>query len=461
MTLEALKTEMESEVLPAKKTSTAVIPSSATHTAPTARAKNPTSTEPLSPGLHGPYGAHAALILTTSLVALPSPLASLWGGGADGSAAPVLVASSLWTALTTALWFQTRRIQKARSPEKSLERLSAALLLTDVLGLTSLLSLSGAAQNPFTMLYFVPITQATFVARAWTFPVAAAAVTGFGFLLNQTAATLRPHLNHPHHAHFFDHVQGMAIALAVSGVFVTVFVRRIAQELNLRNQAIERLSQKRSEERIAIALGALAAGAGHELGSPLGSIQLLVEELPHLRSDEQTGAISTIVGEVQRMKKIVHSMSASQLSADVVQSDPWPLSLLAADLSNLGVHLKTLNDASTTQPRSVLAQILRELIRNAYSAKSDAHVTVEFELKNAALCIAVADDGPGMSAEDLAHACEPFVSHAKSTGLGLFLAKVHVEQLGGQLELTSEPGQGTRAALHLPIHPPLSPLRLR
>jgi two-component system sensor histidine kinase RegB len=309
------------------------------------------------------------------------------------------------------------------------------------------------------MLYFVPITQATFVARAWTFPVAAAAVTGFGFLLNQTAATLRPHLNHAHHSHFFDHVQGMAIALAVSGVFVTVFVRRIAQELSLRNKAIERLSQKRSEERIAIALGALAAGAGHELGSPLGSIQLLVEELPHLRSDEQADAISTIVGEVQRMKKIVHSMSASQLSADVVQSDPWPLSLLGEDVKSLGVHLKTSSDVSTTQPRSVLAQILRELIRNAYSAKSDAHVTVEFELKTAALGIAVTDDGPGMSAEDLAHACEPFVSHAKSTGLGLFLAKVHVEQLGGQLELTSEPGQGTKAALLLPIHPPLSPLR--
>lgn len=449
---------MEKEVPLAKKTSIAATPSSVMHTVSMPPAKKLTGTEASSPGLSGPYGAHAALILTASLVALPSPLASLWGGSADGSPGPVLLASSIWTVLTTTLWFQSRRVQKARSSEKALARLSAALLMTDVLGLTALLSLSGAAQNPFTMLYFVPITQATFVARAWTLPVASVAVAGFGFLLTQTAAALRPHLNHPHHAHFFDHVQGMAIALAVSGVFITVFVRRISQELSLRNQAIERLSQKRSEERIAIALGALAAGAGHELGSPLGSIQLLVQELPHLKATDHSDAIATIVGEVQRMKKIVHSMSGGQLSADVVQSDPWQLSLLTEDVGDLGVKSEAPRDVLTTQPRSVLAQILRELIRNAYSARADAHITVQLAF-DSALRITVTDDGPGMSAEDLAHACEPFVSGAKSTGLGLFLAKVHVEQLGGRLKLTSQSGQGTKVELLLPLHPPISPMR--
>src|SRR5690606_14035403 len=106
---------------------------------------------------------------------------------------------------------------RARTGEPS--SLPGVSLALDVAGLTLLLSISGAEHNPFTLLYFVPMTLATVVLDRWTFQIAGLSVLGFGLLLLQTSLALAGHRDHPHHAHFFQHVQGMAIAFAVAGTF--------------------------------------------------------------------------------------------------------------------------------------------------------------------------------------------------------------------------------------------------
>jgi len=70
--------------------------------------------------------------------------------------------------------------------------------------------------------------------------------------------------------------------------------------------------------------------------------------------------------------------------------------------------------------------------------------------------IVVADEGPGMSADVLARAGEPFFTTkapGSGMGLGLFLARSLAEQLGGTLSLDSTTGRGTRATLELPAEP--------
>jgi two-component system, sensor histidine kinase RegB len=69
------------------------------------------------------------------------------------------------------------------------------------------------------------------------------------------------------------------------------------------------------------------------------------------------------------------------------------------------------------------------------------------------LRVTVEDAGPGMTAEVLARAVEPFFSTkppGKGMGLGLFLARTLAEGLGGQLTIQSEPGAGATARLDLP-----------
>lgn len=334
-------------------------------------------------------------------------------------------------------------------------RLSAALLFADVAAITGLLSISGAAQNPFSMLYFVPITWATLVAPQLTLWVALASVLGFSSLLFLTARALGPHQDHPGHAHFFHHVVGMAVAFSVAGAFITYLVRRIGRVLNERRQALLALAEERQKNQLTVALGAMAAGAAHELGTPLGSIQMLAEEWPHLPALEQSAAQHTMVSEVKRMKAILHGLRSSQLSAEQLhQEHPWCPGDLLPDVQQ-GVGWSCETTRVTLQPKRVLLQLLRELIQNALSEVSAERVLVTLREKDQLLQIDVRDDGPGVSLDQLARIREPFVSFRGGTGLGLFLVQVHAQQLGGQLAIETGHGRGFLARISLPFDPTL------
>jgi signal transduction histidine kinase len=70
----------------------------------------------------------------------------------------------------------------------------------------------------------------------------------------------------------------------------------------------------------------------------------------------------------------------------------------------------------------------------------------------------VEDDGTGMLPEVAVAAFQPFFStRAEGRGLGLFLARAHVEQLGGAVELETVPGRGTKIRVLLPLLPRAAP----
>lgn len=452
--VEQNKKELEKQA-PLVSTTLTASPNSAVTltTKNTVPVKSPTNTELTNTEYpHEFLWAHVALILIALLVALPSPVAKFWGGAVAGSSAAAFACACAWALLTAYFW---RKILRARQPRWG-GPWAAGLLMIDIIGLTALLSTSGAAQNPFTMLYFVPITLATLVSHRFTWRIAALAICAFGILLTQTAAALKPHAQHPHHAHFFDHVQGMAIALAVAGVFITVFVGLIARSLSAQRRYIEELSERQKRDRFVVALGALSAGAAHELGSPLSTIQVLADDFLSLGPDEQADAAQTIAQEVRRIKSIVHSMQSSQLSADLFQNDQhWPLRALLEEFQGLPLtSLELDEEGDTAQPRKVVEQIVRELHRNARHAAPEGQIVLRLKTAQEAFEITVEDPGPGLSAEELSHVTEPFVSYNGGTGLGLFLASIHAEQLGGRLTLSCDANQPTRATLSLPWQPP-------
>jgi two-component system sensor histidine kinase RegB len=263
-------------------------------------------------------------------------------------------------------------------------------------------------------------------------------------------------MGHPHHAHFFQHVSGMAAALAVSGVFVTYFVHRIAGELAAQRARIEELSREQQENRFAIALGTLSAGAAHELGSPLATVQILSEEIPHMNETERASALQDIKREISRMKHVLHSMDSSELSAQVFgDGTVWQWNTLENLFSSLGVVCHHQGETVTNQPRSVVEQIARELLRNARRVASQSGVEGILESGDGEVRLSVLDDGPSLSAEGLKRAAEPFFSETGGTGLGLFLAMVHARQLGGRLTLEERSQGGTVASLVLPSTAPL------
>ncbi len=394
--------------------------------------------------------ARFLLIGVATATSWPSSFAHYFAGSTGHGALPVACIAAGWCGATLLLsrengkngWF-TRHSREL-------------LLFWDVVSLTALLSVSGGAQNPFSMLYFVPITLATVVAPARSWQVAATSVAGFLFLLLQTMEALAPHRAHPGHEHLLHHVTGMAIALAVVGAFVTYFVHHIARRLAEHKEHMLALSQQRAEDRFAVALGAFSAGAAHELGTPLGSIQLLTEELPHLDPAEQTRAITTIVSEVQRMKRLLSGLGSSDLGAEAVwRAEAWDLDELSAELAPASVRVGLSEPLSTRQPKSIVVQMVRELVRNALKETSASGVSVWIERRGPSCCIEVSDNGPGIQSTEAAELFHPFVSRTGGTGLGLFLASVHARQLGGSLKWVQKSSPGATFVLTLPLAPSL------
>lgn len=351
---------------------------------------------------------------------------------------------------------------------KPSERGLAALLLLDMLLLTAVLALTGGPNNPFSVLYMVHITLAAVVlGPRWAWPLVALGVGSYGalFLLKYGGAS-----THAQHGHYPFHLQGMWVAFAIAACVITYFVTRIATELRTREMENTALRDRAARSDKLAALSTLAAGAAHELGTPLSTIALVAHELeralergtatgPGLRED--TRLIRT---EVERCREILR-----QLHADAGQAlGELPESIAAEAFSEqlrralgpLDSARVVLDCALGTEPLRVpqrtFMQILRSLVRNALDAGPHA-VTVQVHRSGDALRVRVEDRGSGMPPEVLRRAGEPFFTTKPpgyGMGLGLFLARAVAERLGGSLELSSTPGVGTVASLDLPWREP-------
>jgi two-component system sensor histidine kinase RegB len=115
-------------------------------------------------------------------------------------------------------------------------------------------------------------------------------------------------------------------------------------------------------------------------------------------------------------------------------------------------------DAATTVidvPPRAIAQALRSVITNAQDASPwDRAVVIGARRSRDNLHIEVRDRGRGMSQETLARLGEPFFTTKEpghGMGLGLFLTRAVLDKLGGSISIESEPGQGTRVEVSVPV----------
>jgi two-component system, sensor histidine kinase RegB len=392
----------------------------------------------------------------------------------------IVVCLVVWAGLNLASTLALRR-------DRASERLAGAHLLIDAIALTTLLALSGGPANPFTILYFLPITLATQVSPRWTWTLAGVCVAGFAGLFvlapidPEPAPQADPHAHHQaaaeagpvpsdHAVHFEGHQRGMWIAFGIVGVLITVFVHRTAMALARQREELARLRQAALEDRHLTAVGTLAAGAAHELGTPLATIAVLVEELPHMLAPESAEARETIRDQLARCKLIVSRMASPELRVSAHGAgESWLLAKLVAELRELSLAVplqlsarEAVEARRCLQPFEVLSQLTRELISNAAEAcrrTGDPSRGVEVVIREhgGRLVIDVIDRGVGMDTEAVASAFDPFHStrpEGHGMGLGLYLARAHLRQLGGSIELESRPDHGTSVHVELPFAAP-------
>lgn len=411
--------------------------------------------------LRGLVGARWVLIALAFLATLLMAIEPAW-------VAPILAfvptrAVLVGFVLVLVVWTVSNLVDVVRIRRGRATQASAGIhLLVDATALTALLGMAGGATNPFTTLYFVPITLATQVSPRWTWSLAGSSLAGFAMLF-----LLHPLPEGPpgHEHHFAGHLRGMWLAFGASGLLITSFVHRIALRLRKERAELTRLREQALEDRHLASIGSLAAGAAHELGTPLGTIAVLAAELPHMVGAEREAALASIRQEVTRCKTIVQRMATpdARVTALASADREWPLAALVRDLETRGVPLRveitpTARAATCEQPRETLATIVRELVHNAAVAcrnRPDSRgIEIEIDTDGETARVRVRDDGVGMSSALASAAFDPFVStkaEGEGMGLGLYLARAQLRRLGGGIRLQSTPGRGTEVEVVVPM----------
>lgn len=333
---------------------------------------------------------------------------------------------------------------------------AGAAMLFDVAVLTGLLALTGAASNPFRAGYLVQIVLAAMVLRpAFIAAVVAAAVAGDGLLV------LLPATGHA--AHMRGHLIGMWLALVGVGPFVAASIASLRVALGRADAALAAASERRARAERLASLATLAAGAAHELATPLSAIAVAAGELERraATSAERDRADLALVREsVERCREILGQLAvdagagAGGVTPLVAVEDVLERAMAGVrEPSRIRVEgADAALDARVRASLPLLARALRGLVDNALRA-GPGEVCLSAAVADDHVALRVEDQGVGMTAEVLAHARDPFFTtraHGQGMGLGLFVASTLAEQLGGRLELDSAPERGTRVALWLP-----------
>jgi two-component system sensor histidine kinase RegB len=340
------------------------------------------------------------------------------------------------------------------------------MLVFDTVLLTLLLVFSGGPMNPFTVLYLVHITLAAVVLggpRAlW---VAALSVACFALLFFAPEGLADPHAHALLMAH---HLQGMWAAFTLAAVLIAFFVGRISVTIAAQRERIAALREGAARNARLASLTTLAAGAAHELGTPLGTIAVAAHELElalHRNEDAELLADARLIQEeVERCHEIVGKMGSRVGVGDE--------NVRAIDDEELILRLRARFDAERARririesvtgfppihaPVEELLHSLYALVKNALDASAlGEDVRIRLSREREVMCIAVQDSGPGMPATVLARAGEPFFTTkepGRGLGLGLFLTRAFAESQGGALSLESVEGRGTLAVLKLPVEP--------
>jgi two-component system sensor histidine kinase RegB len=348
----------------------------------------------------------------------------------------------------------------------------AAVMLLDVVVLTVLLDLTGGSSNPFSTLYLVNVALAAVLLPArWSWALMAASVLAFGGLfVHESLVGPSHHVRmsaDPRHV-MASHLRGMWVALSLSAIFVVFFVQRVAAALAERDRELEEARVLAGRREKLASLATLAAGAAHELGTPLGTIAIVAKELERaLASDareEVRGDLRLIREMVTRCRAILNRMSAraGENAGEALERIPaqaWTDAALDGLPARTRVRVERLDAGATVVgPPLALGDALRGLLKNALQASApDAPVALRITAERGRVRAAVTDRGPGMPPEVLARVGEPFFTTkgpGDGMGLGLFLTRALAEQLGGEFHIASRPGEGTEAWIDLPAAEP-------
>lgn len=359
------------------------------------------------------------------------------------------------------------------------DRRAGLYLAFDLVQLAVLLGITGGLNNPFVVLLLAPVVVSAATLAGWVTAllvgVAVTCVTALGLwalpLPWRETGFLLPDI----------YRAGIWIALVIAVCFLALYVSSLAKESRQMADALAATQMALAREQRLSALGALAAAAAHELGSPLATIAVVAREIerelsPDLPADSPLRSdVGILREETARCRDILTELGRRPDEEARDLGDPLnriPVSALveaaAAPFLREGIDFRIrLSPAGGVGDEPLVPRLpeavhgLGTLIQNALQfARTSAEAEVSWD--DARLTLRLTDDGPGFDEAVLGALGDPYVSTGrrgrssdfgvgrqseKHMGLGVFIAQTLLERTGAKLSFGNLPAvQGGRGA---------------
>jgi two-component system sensor histidine kinase RegB len=330
----------------------------------------------------------------------------------------------------------------------------------DLAGLTVLIFMAGGVTNPLISLY-LPIIAVAATALPPRDAAIAAALSILGYtLLTESYMPLRME---DEFGAVRLHLAGMWLTFVFSAVIMSWFVIRMMQAIRMRDAQLASAREQALRSERVVALGNLAAGAAHELGTPLGTMAIIAGEMlgrPGL-DEEMREDLKLLREQVTQCKHIITGLSARagtsrSEGAQAIALDAWLESMVQRwqrlrPMVQPRVQLDGPRPAPRIIAEATLEQALLNLFNNAADASAaDVDIHAAWDAKT--LRMEVADRGPGIPPEIVSRlGREPVTTRESGAGLGVVLAYAAIERCGGEISFSSRDGGGTLARVRLPL----------
>ncbi len=327
---------------------------------------------------------------------------------------------------------------------KSISNTKAFLfLLFDTLQLGFLLFLTGGIINPFSILILAPvITSASYLPALMTVILSTISIIiiillNFYYIpLNLGSKFYLPEI----------YSFGMVTALIITVIFIAIYAylfasssRKISNALSVSKLQI--LNQKKITE-----IGSLSAAAAHELGTPLNTIFLILNDLLKekklIEDNNITKDIRLIKSQAERCKEILQRFSKNPLKL----KDNFLEKVKISDLikinfekfnknKNLNLQISPVNSEPEIIYKDEMMYAIGNIIQNAiFYSKYNTNINISYQ--KSFVKISISDDGNGFSKDIVDKLGEPYISkNNQGMGLGIFIAKNLIENMGGNLRL--------------------------
>jgi two-component system sensor histidine kinase RegB len=360
-------------------------------------------------------------------------------------------------------------------------------LVIDVLALASLLYLTGGASNPIIWVFLLPLILTAIMlpqAYAWNMVIITCCTYTLLIGYNIPLPAIEPHLPDPHLVsaqmqhylhnmrddHYFNlHIFGMWFGFVFSAGLVAYFVVELSKTIKEGERSLADARENALRDERVISLGTLAASAAHEMGTPLGTMAILVREIeleyPEHRFTDLLDKMKIMSQQIGRCKEALSVLSASAGEMRAESGKPMTLIEYIDEVlkqwrayntsTKLSLYITPSSidiDARMIADRTLTHSLINILNNAAEVSPVDQGIKFNVGWDENWLELKISDFGPGFPEEIIKFAGKhPVTSSKQGLGVGLFLTNSTIQRLGGQIHFSNLPEGGACVDIKLPV----------